>query len=231
MKIFAISDLHLAISSDKPMDIFGGSWENYLEEIKQDWISKVSDDDVVIIAGDISWAMKLTDFEKDLSYFKGLPGKIIMIRGNHDYWWSSLTKVRSILPENMFVLQNDAMKIGDYIFCGSRGWEIPNNSSDTEDIKIYEREKIRIELALKNAKTLQTNNEKIILITHYPPYTPQNKDTDMVALFDKYQVDTVIFGHVHKDLNGLKLFQKINKAKYFLTSCDLLNNNIIQIMP
>lgn len=231
MKIFAISDLHLAISCDKPMDIFGGSWENYIEKIKADWLEKVSDDDIVIVAGDISWAMKLEDFKKDLVFFQGLPGKIVMVRGNHDYWWSSVSKVRSILPENMFVLQNDAIKFGKYIFCGSRDWDLPNNSSDDEDIKIYQREKIRIELALKSAKNLQTNAEKIILVTHYPPYSPQNKDTDMVRLINCYDVSCVVFGHVHKDLKGLKLTQKIEKTEYFLTSCDLLDNKIIQIVP
>lgn len=231
MKVFAISDLHLSLSVDKPMDIFGGAWNNYLQKIKDDWKTKVKDEDIVIIAGDISWAMKLEGFEKDIEFFDDLPGKKIMIRGNHDYWWGSVSKIRNILKKDMFVLQNDAIKFGDYIFCGTRGWDINLSNSTKQDKKIFEREKIRLELALKQAKQLQDGNEKIVAIIHYPPFTAKNKDNDFINLFKKYEVDIVVFGHLHNDKCGLMLVSQIDKAKYFLTSCDLVNNKLIQILP
>ena len=122
MKIFSISDLHLDINNTKPMNIFGPVWENYLDKIVTDWNEKVSNEDIVILAGDYSWAMKLEEVAPDFEFLNKLKGTKIIIRGNHDYWWSSLSKVRALLPENVYALQNDAIKIGNYIFCGNRGW-------------------------------------------------------------------------------------------------------------
>ena len=110
MKIFAISDLHLSFMVEKPMDIFGGNWENYTDKIKANWEKLVGDDDVVLIAGDISWAMKMEETKKDLEFIHSLPGKKVIIRGNHEYWWHSISKVRSILPESIFALQNDSIR-------------------------------------------------------------------------------------------------------------------------
>lgn len=230
MKIFAISDLHLAISSNKPMDIFGGVWDNYLEKIKQDWLEKVSDEDVVIVAGDISWAMKLEQFAQDLAFFNSLPGQILFVRGNHDYWWGTISKVRAILPPNINILQNNAIKIGNHIFCGTRGWEVPHAGSTEQDLKIFEREKIRMTLALQDALKLQDNNQKIVAIMHYPPFTAKNKNTDFTKMFAQYGVSAVVFGHVHKDFMGLKLVETIDNIDYYLTSCDLLNNKLTQIV-
>lgn len=233
MKIFAISDLHLAISTDKPMDVFGGAWQNYLEKIKSDWKKKVAENDIVLIAGDISWAMKLEDFQKDLSFFDDLKGTIILTRGNHDYWWGSLSKMKEILPKNIHVLQNDAvLKIGNFIFCGTRGWEIASVNAQEEDKKIYNRELIRLELALSSALALKTDqDDKIVAMIHYPPYSPKNKKTEFVNLFNKYQTSCVVFGHVHNENSGLNLVEKIDNITYYLTSCDLLNNELIEIIP
>ena len=159
MKLFSISDLHLDIYNKKPMDIFGPVWHNYVDKIVEDWNNKVTKDDVVILAGDYSWAMKLEDATKDFEFLNSLNGTKIIIRGNHDYWWSSVSKVRAILPANTYALQNDAIKLGNYIFCGNRGWLIPEGKQNTEENKkIYARELIRLELSLKSAKKLQTNN-------------------------------------------------------------------------
>ena len=133
MKIFSISDLHLDINNTKPMDIFGPIWHGHLDKIKADWNDRVSDDDVVILAGDYSWAMKLDDVVPDFELLNSLKGKKIIIRGNHDYWWSSVSKVREKLPKNCYALQNDAIKIGDYIFCGNRGWLIPEGKFKSEE--------------------------------------------------------------------------------------------------
>lgn len=232
MKVFAISDLHLPFSTNKPMEIFGTAWDNYLEKIKKDWKSKVSEDDVVLVAGDISWAMKLEDFQKDLNFFNDLPGKIIIIRGNHDYWWSSKTKIRSILPKNMQILQSDATKVENFIFCGTRGWDVASKNKTAEDKKIYNRELIRLELALKEAKKLKTSNQdKIVAMLHYPPFLANNKNTDFTEMLLQYGVSAVVFGHIHSDLSGYKLYEKIKGVDYFLTSCDLMGNTLTEILP
>ena len=153
MKIYAISDLHLSINSNKPMNIFGPVWDNYLETIKSDWQKKVKKNDIVLIPGDISWAMKLEDAILDLKYISQIGvGTKIIIRGNHDYWWSAIGRVRSVLTDDMIALQNDSVKIGKYVFCGSRGWTVPEYNHKTEnDEKIFNREVFRLELSLKNA--------------------------------------------------------------------------------
>lgn len=229
MKIFAISDLHLSLSEEKPMDIFGGAWENYLQIIKQDWLEKVNNDDIVIMAGDLSWAMRMDQFENDLSFFDDLPGKKIIVRGNHDYWWSSYAKVKFALPENFFALQNNAMKIGNYVFCGTRGWGLPNEEFTEEDQKIYAREQIRLDLALKNAKTLMRDGDKLIVILHYPPYNFKSFDNEMMQLLYDAQPFAVVFGHIHKSRGKYRLVEKIQGCKYYLTSCDLLENKLVQI--
>ena len=230
MRIFSISDLHLDIFNTKPMDIFGPVWYNYLDKIVADWNEKVADDDVVILAGDYSWAMKLEDVEKDFDFLKNLKGKKIIIRGNHDYWWSSLSKVRALLPERVYALQNDAIKIGEYIFCGNRGWLIPEGKQNTEENqKIYAREVIRAELSLKAAKELQTNNEKIVFITHYPPFNNKIEPSEYTRLIEENGVSMVVFGHLHGYVNPNMLYNEINGVKYYLTSCDAVKNQLVEI--
>ena len=148
MKVYAISDLHLSLSGEKPMDIFGEKWDGYLEKIERNWQSIVTDDDVVLISGDISWAMKLEDAVNDLQFIAKLKGKKILIKGNHDYWWQGINKVRNCLPANVYALQNDSVKLGNYVFCGSRGWTVEGANDFTEqDLKIYRRESERFKLA------------------------------------------------------------------------------------
>ena len=125
MKVFAISDLHLSVNNPKPMDIFGPAWENYIEKIFVDWREKVGEEDLVLLAGDFSWAMKLEDSIADFQMLEDLPGKKIIIRGNHDYWWNSISAVRKILPKNFYAIQNDALKFGKFIICGTRLWNLP----------------------------------------------------------------------------------------------------------
>lgn len=230
MKVFAISDLHLSINSNKPMNIFGPVWENYLDKIEQSWNRLVSDDDVVLISGDISWAMKLNDAIPDLNYISQFKGKKIILRGNHDYWWSSISGVRSVLKQNMFAIQNDAIKIGDTIFCGTRGWTVPETTHKTpDDEKIYNREVIRLGLSLQDAKRLQQNNEKIIVMMHYPPFNSKMEDNKFTNLIEQYGVKTVVYGHLHSYDKKQKLIVYKNNVKYYLTSCDLIGNELIEI--
>ena len=230
MKIYSISDLHLDINNTKPMDIFGPVWHDYLDKIIIDWRERVTDEDVVILAGDYSWAMKLEDVVPDFDFLRNLPGKKIIIRGNHDYWWSSVSRVREKLPPNTYALQNDAIKIGEYIFCGNRGWIIPEGKYDTaENRKIYARELIRLELSLQSAKKLQTADEKIIFITHYPPFNKNIEPSEYTRLIERYGVSFVVFGHLHGYVNPKMYFNDINGVKYYLTSCDTLKNKLVEI--
>lgn len=233
MKVYAISDLHLSINSNKPMNIFGPVWDGYLEKIEESWKEKgVTDYDIVLIAGDLSWAMKLNDAIADLEYISQMgKGKKVVIRGNHDYWWSSISALRGVLPYGMYALQNDAVKIGDYIICGTRGWTVPEVAHKTpEDEKIYKREVIRLELSLQDAKRLQTNNETIICMMHYPPFNSKLEDSDYTQLFEKYGISTVVYGHLHSYDKKQKLVVTKNGVTYYLTSCDLVNNQLIRIL-
>lgn len=230
MNIYSISDLHLDIRNTKPMDIFGPVWKDHLTNIFADWNEKVQDEDVVILAGDFSWAMKLEEVEKDFPILNNLKGSKIIIRGNHDYWWSSLKKVREVLSENVYALQNDAIKLGNYIFCGNRGWLIPEGKFNTaEDKKIYARELIRLEMSLKSAIKLKENDEKIIFITHFPPFNNKVEESEFTKLIEQYGVYKVVFGHLHGYVNPKMMYNEINGVKYYLTSCDAVKNKLVKI--
>lgn len=230
MKIFAIGDLHLSLNSDKPMNVFGGAWENYMQEIETDWIKKVSNEDLVLIPGDISWAMKLEDAVADLNWIAKLPGKKILLKGNHDYWWSSLSAVRDALPKDMFALQNNAFRFDNAIICGSRGWSAPENGEHKtpEDEKIYNRELIRLELSLQAAQKMQTTKDVLIAMLHYPPYNFKHEDSAVTKLLEQYKVDYVVYGHLHNDPTQELHVQK-NEINYYLTSCDLVQNKLVQV--
>ncbi len=230
MKVFSISDLHLDINNTKPMDIFGPIWHDHLDKIIQDWNNKVNDDDVVILAGDYSWAMKLEDVIPDFELLNKLKGIKIIIKGNHDYWWNSVSKVRENLPKNCYALQNDAIKIGDYIFCGNRGWLIPEGKfNNEENRRIYARELIRLNLSLNSAKKLQTNDEKIIYITHFPPFNSKIEENEYTKTIEDFGVSAVVFAHLHGYVNPKMIYNEINSVKYYLTSCDVVKNKLVEI--
>ena len=229
MKIFAISDLHLSVNNPKPMDIFGPTWENYIEKIFDDWRVKVTEEDVVLLAGDFSWAMKIDDVRADFAMLKDLPGKKVIIRGNHDYWWKSISAVRNILPPNFYAIQNDAIKFENVIICGTRLWNIPDlKKASEEDIKIYNRELIRLKLTLDSAKKLQEEGDKLICMLHYPPYSFKEEDNEITKLLEEYKVDAVVYGHIHAYCRQ-NLILKKNEVTYYLTSCDIVNNTLIPI--
>ncbi|MCL2846604.1 MAG: metallophosphoesterase [Firmicutes bacterium] len=228
-KIYAISDLHLSFSTDKPMDLFGGHWTGYEEKIKKDWNRHVGPDDIGIIAGDISWAMKMSDTDADFDYLRSLNGTKIIIRGNHDYWWDSISRVRAKLGEGIHALQNDAIKIDNIVFAGTRGWKSPERTTkqSAEDKKIYDREVIRLELALSDAAKKRQEGDKLVAITHYPPFNALRDDSHFTELMEKYNVDICIYGHLHDKRGGRKELE-ITKGgvRYLLTSCDLLDFNV-----
>lgn len=230
MKIYAISDLHLSTASPKPMDIYGGEWEGHWEKITKDWQERVQYDDIVLIAGDISWAMRFEEACQDLELIYSLKGHKVLIRGNHDYWWGSITRMRQALPKDMHLLQNDAVKISNTVFCGSRGWISPDAEGfSAEDRKIYDRELLRAEMSLKHAQKLATNGEKIIALTHFPPLIAGKNPSPLTELYDKYGVSCVVYGHIHNAPSNMYQPVTINSTTYYLTSCDYLKCSLLQL--
>ncbi len=224
--IFSISDLHLGTCVDKPMDVFGKKWEGHFEKIKQDWLQKVGEEDVVLLAGDLSWAMTLEDVKKDLAMLAELPGKKVLLKGNHDYWWQSISKVRSILPEGFFALQNDVLRIGKYLICGSRGWLA--DSDMEEDKKIYARELIRLELSLSAMSKERKEGDVVVGMTHYPPFDVSLSPSPVTELFAKYEVPMAVYGHLHGNVYAKKKVY-LSGTDYFLTSCDLVDFSLVTV--
>jgi predicted phosphohydrolase len=229
MKIFAISDLHLSFQCDKPMNLFGDHWDNYEQKIRDDWNKRVGENDIGIIAGDISWAMRMEETVKDFEYIKSLNGKKIIVRGNHDYWWKSITKIREVLSPDGFALQNDAVVIDKIAFAGTRGWRVPERRQiqNDEDKKIYNREIARFEMALKDAASKIP--ETIIAILHYPPFNATLDDSPFTQLCEKYGVRACVFGHLHGKSGRQQLRVHKNGVDYYLTSCDLVGNSLVEI--
>jgi len=204
------------------MNIFGSHWDNHWQKIQEDWMQKVAPEDIVLIPGDISWAMNLEEAQMDLDEIAKMPGRKIMLKGNHDYWWSSLSKVRSILPQNTMVLQNDSFLYGNTVICGTRGWICPNSSNfSDQDMKIYNREVMRLELSLKNGRKYECPN--IVAMMHYPPFNEKMEPSGFTQLFKEYGVKKVVYGHIHGE--GLKnaFDGVVDQTEYFLVSCDYLN--------
>ena len=220
MHIYAISDLHLPGGQDKPMSLFGEIWENHFEKICTDWRARVEESDVVLIGGDICWAMNLPQALQDLQAIGQLPGKKVIIRGNHDYWWGSIQRLREALPLGMYALQNDALCLGDVVICGSRGWLCPNDGQFTlQDNKIYLREAQRMRLSLTAARKFGCDKPLIAMI-HYPPLNDKKEPSHFTDLFEEYGVDHVIYGHLHGP--SLQRAFKGERAgiRYHQTSCD-----------
>lgn len=230
MSVFAIGDLHLPGHDQKPMDVFGAHWDRHFETISENWVRKIRPEDVVLIPGDISWAMQLSEAQDDLNAIGQLPGTKLLLRGNHDYWWSSLAKLRAALPEGMHVIQNDAMKIGSHVFCGTRGWNFPTQQQplNTQDEKIYQRELMRLRMSLDQAKKLE--GDDITVMLHFPPLFADGLSTAFTDILEEYAVDRVVYGHLHGA--GIKIgFEGEREGiRYHLVSCDALGFDPVQIL-
>lgn len=229
MALFAIADLHLSFSQPKPMDIFGIHWLRHYEKIQESWLRQVTPQDTVLIPGDISWAMTLEEALPDLQWIDRLPGQKIFIRGNHDYWWSSLTKLSKI-SETMGFVQNNFVPYGEYAICGTRGWTCPNGNRFTpEDQKIYLRELHRLENSLLQAQ--RAGMEKKIVMLHYPPTNEQMERSGFTELCEAHQVTTVVYGHLHGEDSYAMGLQGIHRGvEYHLVSCDYLNFEVKKLM-
>lgn len=232
MRVFAISDFHLSINNPKPMNIFGPVWNNYLETIERSWSENVSDDDIVLIAGDLSWAMTFEEAKADIAYLERFNGHKVLVRGNHDYWWKSITAVRSALPPKTYAVQNDGIKIGDVVVCGSRLWTTPETGrvQSDEDKKIYEREALRLKMSLESANKLREEGDRLIVMTHYPPFNSTFTSTVFTDMIESYAPDAVVYGHLHGSSGRCQREVVIGGVKYYLTSCDLVGNKLVKVI-
>lgn len=220
MALYAISDLHLPLGVDKPMDIFGRKWENYVERLRENWQSTIKPEDTVVLPGDFSWATYLEESKADFEFLHSLNGRKILLKGNHDYWWTTMNKLNCFIKENglenIEFLQNNSFEYGDISICGSRGWNTPMGNMSEEDRKIYEREIGRLELSVKAAK----NPENIIVFTHFPPILKDYRENELVDFLKTNNIKRCIFGHIHS--SGVKnaVEGEVEGILYTLVSCD-----------
>lgn len=222
MSIYAIADLHLSFGTNKPMDVFGQEWENHAEKIKQDWLAKVKEDDLVLLPGDFSWATYLKDTMQDFEYLCSMPGKKILLKGNHDYWWTTIKSMKKYLEENNFenidFLHNNSFEFENYIICGTRGW---TNSETEEDRKVLKREKLRLQLSLEDGIKKYGSDKKIIVCMHYPPFNEINdKAYDFIETMKQYNVEKCIYGHLHGPSHKEAKEGIIEGIEFKLVSCD-----------
>ncbi len=231
MKVYAISDLHLSGKANKPMDVFGAGWEGHFEKIKADWQERVTDEDIVLIGGDTSWGMKAEEGLYDLHSLAPLKGKKVFVRGNHDFWWTGITRLRDSAPDDTFYfLQNDCVKFGNLIIAGSRGWTCPGAADFTEhDLALYKREGERFRLAFREVARVREAGDRVLALVHYPPIGSKGESTLFTDLFEENGVERVIFGHIH----GATYFpyrQEKSGIVYQLTSCDKVKFRLTEIL-
>ncbi|CQR72577.1 3',5'-cyclic adenosine monophosphate phosphodiesterase CpdA [Sporomusa ovata DSM 2662] len=224
MKIFAIADTHLSGQpAVKPMSIFGSHWEGHWEKIKASWRKQVAAEDIVLLAGDISWAMKLSDALVDLDAIANLPGRKIVIRGNHDYWWQTVSKMTKATEDKFEFLNNNFAIAGEWAICGSRGWTCPEDPLfKSKDQAIFDRELLRVEASLSAAQA--AGFSQIILMLHFPPFYNHQTETGFAGLINNYQVIHCVYGHLHSE-SSIKAAATgmINGTTYHLVSCDALD--------
>lgn len=220
MSLFALADTHLSLGTDKPMDIFRG-WDGYVERLKENWEKIVTDEDTVVIAGDISWAMSLEDSYEDLKFINSLPGKKIILKGNHDYWWNTRRKMEAFFEENNFttlsVLHNSAVEVGDFAVCGSRGWFF--DAEKSADNKVLLREAGRLKTSINLAK--ETGLEPIVFL-HYPPVTEKMVCDEIYNVLVESGIKRCFYGHLHGPAMNRSVNDERDNIKFSLISCDFL---------
>ena len=234
MAIYTIGDLHLSFHENKPMSIFGENWEGHEEKIKKDWTKKVQENDLVVIPGDFSWSTYLKDTVQDFDYLNKLPGKKLLLKGNHDYWWTTVTSMKNFLQENHFenidFLYNNSYEYENYIICGTRGW---SSTEDGEDRKLLKREAIRLELSLQDGIKNYGKEKEILVFMHYPPINNsnliQNETNDFIRIMQKYDVKRCYYGHLHSNS-----IQEAVEGKHFgidfkLVSADGVDFKLVKI--
>lgn len=224
MHIFAIADLHLSGDPPfKPMSVFGEHWHNHWAKIKADWLEKVTPDDIVLLPGDISWAMKLEEALPDLRAIDALPGRKVIVRGNHDYWWQTVSKMTRVVGGQITFLHNTFTPAGSFAICGSRGWTCPGDRSfaEAEDMPIYLRELNRVRATLTAA--VQAGYRRYILMLHYPPVNDRHEPSGFTDLMAEFGVEICVFGHLHDEAIRTAPTGIFGGAACYLVSCDALD--------
>lgn len=234
MAIYAIADLHLSFNENKPMNIFGNQWQGYEEKIKNNWLEKVSEEDLVILPGDFSWSMYLEDTVKDFEYINSLPGKKLLLKGNHDYWWSTLNKMRNFIKEHNFnnidFIMNNSYIYGKYIIAGTRGWSLID---EQEGEKFIKRELARLELSLQDGIKKYGEDKEIVVCMHYPPINEAKmlkmENFEFVNLMKKYNVKKCLYGHLHGNSINEAFEGQYKEIDFKLVSADALNFDLYMI--
>ena len=225
MKIFAFGDPHLSMDPriEKPMDIFGGEWENHAEKLKACWESKVSPEDTVLICGDISWGLKLDEAMADLEWLHRLPGRKVITKGNHDLWWASISKLNKLYDDMVFI-QNTSLEIADGLFvCGTRGWICPGTEGfDEHDRKISDRELMRLDFSIKDA--VKQGAKEIICMLHYPPTNEKYQPSGFTEMMEDSPAKLCLYGHLHgRDTFHRGIKGNLNGVEYMLVSLDYVH--------
>lgn len=229
MALYAIGDLHLCLGAPKPMDVFGGAWVGYMDKL-QLGMSVIQPEDTVVLLGDLSWALSLDEAKEDFSWIDQIPGRKIILKGNHDYWWSTATKFYQFCKDHNFsqqlILNNNHYTYNGYAICGTRGWFFEEDRSGEHDEKVFKRELLRLEASLQSAGNLP----KIVFL-HYPPRYKGYECTEILDLFAKYDVRYCYYGHLHGASHGLAMEGLWDGVEYHLVSADKLNFRPYQIFP
>ena len=230
MSIYTISDLHLSLGMDKPMDIFGNNWKNHEKKIRDNWIKKVKKEDLVLLPGDFSWAMYIEDAKKDFEYLNELPGTKLLLKGNHDYWWESIKKMREFLKNNNFknidFIYNNSYIWENKIIVGTRGWSEQEENPE----KIIRRENLRLEMSIKDGLQRFGADKEIIVCMHYPPFNGYTKEElNLVKTMKKYNAKICIYGHVHGEVGKDAKQGMIDGIRFIMASSDQTNFDLIKI--
>ena len=227
MGIYAISDLHLSFSSEKPMGVFGEVWKDHARKIAQNWDSTVGDGDTVLLAGDHSWGMRFEDASADLDFIAARPGRKILIRGNHDYWWrrESTNRLQKQVPDNMTLLHGHGLVVEGVGITGTRGWRLEREAElGAGDVKVMNRELGYLERGLKE---IPSDVSHRIVMLHYPPFDEDLKPNEFADILKAHAVDILVYGHIH---SGSYLEGKIDGIQYILTSADHLNLHLVRVV-
>ena len=221
MALYAIGDTHLSLHKDKPMDIFGTRWENHTEKLKSGF-SELNADDLCVICGDISWGMGMDETREDFLFIDSLPGKKLILKGNHDYWWSTAAKARRFFEENgissIDIIHNNSYEYGEYAICGTRGWFYEEEKGTAHDGKIMRREIMRLEASLKSA-----GDKKKLVFLHYPPIYQKYRCEEILELLKQYEVRLCCYGHIHGKGCDYAFNGWHNGTEFRLVSADFVN--------
>jgi len=221
MALYAIGDLHLCLGAPKPMDIFGGAWVGYMEKLKEG-LSVIRPEDTTVLLGDLSWALGLDAAQADFAWIDAIPGRKIILKGNHDYWWSTAAKFYKFCEQNDFhdqwILNNNCYFYEDWAICGTRGWFFEEEKSGTHDEKVFRRELIRLETSLKAAG----DREKLVFL-HYPPRYRGYECPEILQLLESYGVRSCYYGHLHGESHKLALQGPWNGIDYRLVAADYVD--------